>query len=438
MNEAPVDYAALASYSRVLGEEGARSSVPLGRPRFDDDAFDAKLEIVLDKQPSIVSFTFGCPCSEIVEALHNREIAVWVTITDPEEARMATDAGADALIAQGVEAGGHRGSFNDLDGQGELSLLPLVRLTTHATSLPLVASGGVADGAGVAAALAAGACAVQIGTGFMRCPEAGTTPVHRDALAGPAATELTRAFTGRRARGITNQFMLDYGSRAPSAYPHVHYLTAPLRAAARKAQDADRMTSGLVRRTHSRQRSRPPPSCVAGAMTRNWRWLTPHIAGRTHDPRLGPAPSEPHPTLRGAFQVSRVPGCMTASLDVSPPNRAGLFEQVASQLEGLILAGKIEVGAKLPPEGVLASQFGVSRPVVREALAQLRERGLTETVNGSGTYVRRPDSEGLTDVLLRHLHFGSLAAPQAIESLYEARIAVEVMAARLAVRPWAR
>jgi GntR family transcriptional regulator, transcriptional repressor for pyruvate dehydrogenase complex len=123
---------------------------------------------------------------------------------------------------------------------------------------------------------------------------------------------------------------------------------------------------------------------------------------------------------------------MTASLDVSPPNRAGLFEQVASQLEGLILAGKIEVGAKLPPEGVLASQFGVSRPVVREALAQLRERGLTETVNGSGTYVRRPDSEGLTDVLLRHLHFGSLVAPQAIESLYEARIAVEVMAARLA------
>jgi GntR family transcriptional repressor for pyruvate dehydrogenase complex len=94
-----------------------------------------------------------------------------------------------------------------------------------------------------------------------------------------------------------------------------------------------------------------------------------------------------------------------------------LFEQVASQLEGLILTGKIEVGAKLPPEGVLASQFGVSRPVVREALAQLRERGLTETVNGSGTYVRRPDSEGLTDVLLRHLHFGSLAAPQAIQSL---------------------
>lgn len=123
---------------------------------------------------------------------------------------------------------------------------------------------------------------------------------------------------------------------------------------------------------------------------------------------------------------------MTASWEVSPPSRSALFEQVASQLEGLILAGKIEVGAKLPPEGALAAQFGVSRPVVREALAQLRERGLTGTVNGSGTYVRRPDAGHLTEVLLRHLHFGTLATPQVIESLYEARIAVEVKAARLA------
>ena len=123
---------------------------------------------------------------------------------------------------------------------------------------------------------------------------------------------------------------------------------------------------------------------------------------------------------------------MTAQLEVSPPNRSVLFQQVASQLEELILAGKIEVGEKLPPEGVLAAQFGVSRPVVREALAQLRDRGLTETVSGSGTYVRRPDGDNLTEVLLRHLRFETLARPQVIENLYEARIAVEVMAARLA------
>lgn len=123
---------------------------------------------------------------------------------------------------------------------------------------------------------------------------------------------------------------------------------------------------------------------------------------------------------------------MTGLFEISPPSRSALFEQVASQLEELILAGKIAIGSKLPPEGALAAQFRVSRPVIREALAQLRDRGLTETVNGSGTYVRQPDSEHLTEVLLRHLHFGELAAPQVVSSLYEARMAVEVMAARLA------
>lgn len=239
VTEAPVDDAALARYRRALRDEAERSAVSLGQPRFDDDAFAAKLEVVLDEQPLIVSFTFGCPSNEIVEVLHDRGIAVWVTITDPDEACKAAEVGVDALIAQGVEAGGHRGSFKDLDGHGEISLLPLLRLTERVTNLPLIASGGIADGSGIAAALAAGARAVQIGTGFMRCPEAGTTPVHRDALAHPTATAMTRAFTGRRARGITNEFMRNYGSLSPSAYPHIHYLTAPLRAAGRKAQDPD-------------------------------------------------------------------------------------------------------------------------------------------------------------------------------------------------------
>lgn len=239
--ETPVEEGAVSQYAEALRDEEARHQAALGRPRFDDDAFDAKLAIVLDEQPPIVSFTFGCPSGEIVDRLHDRQIAVWATITDPHEALIATEAGADALIAQGVEAGGHRGSFDDRDGHGELSLLPLLRLTARATNLPVIASGGIADGPGVAAALTAGARAVQIGTGFMRCPEAGTSTVHRAALTQPTATALTRAFTGRRARGITNQFMRDYGSRAPLAYPHIHYLTAPLRAAARQAKDPDRI-----------------------------------------------------------------------------------------------------------------------------------------------------------------------------------------------------
>jgi GntR family transcriptional regulator, transcriptional repressor for pyruvate dehydrogenase complex len=124
---------------------------------------------------------------------------------------------------------------------------------------------------------------------------------------------------------------------------------------------------------------------------------------------------------------------MTGQLEVSPPSRLVLFQPVASQLEELILTGKVDVGSRLPPEGTLATQFGVSRPVIREALAQLRDRGLVETVNGAGTYVRRPDAEHLAEVLLRHLRFESMADQQVvIESLYEARTAVEVTAARLA------
>lgn len=280
LTETPVDDEAIARYAEALSSDEARGSAELGVPRFDDDAFGAKLEIVLAEQPPIVSFTFGCPSSEIVRRLHDREMSVWVTITDPDEAREAVAAGADALVAQGVEAGGHRGSFSDLDGQGELSLLPLLRLTARVTTLPLVASGGIADGAGLAAALAAGARAVQIGSGFMRCPEAATSRVHRDALARPAATALTRAFTGRRARGIDNTFMRDYAGLAPSAYPHVHYLTAPLRAAAREAEDPDRVNL-WAGETHSlapeqpaaelvRRWSEEARAALAHALARSW------------------------------------------------------------------------------------------------------------------------------------------------------------------------
>lgn len=187
----------------------------------------------------MVSFTFGCPSAEMVSRLRDRGIAVWVTVTEPAEAELAATAGADALIAQGVEAGGHRATFHDRDGTGELSLLSLLALLRHRTELPLIASGGIADGAGVAGALAGGAQAVQIGTGFMRCPEAGTSPAQRAALAATGTTRLTRAFTGRRARGIVNRFMREHDDDAPSAYPHVHHMTSALRAAARAATDPD-------------------------------------------------------------------------------------------------------------------------------------------------------------------------------------------------------
>ncbi len=239
LTEADVDRSRLDRYARRLAAEAERYGVALGEPRFDDDGFEDKLALVLERRIEIVSFTFGCPPAAAIGRLHERGIAAWVTVTDVREAELAAAAGADALIAQGVEAGGHRGSFTDADGAGELSTLVLLRLIRAVTELPVVAAGGIADGAGVAAVLAAGATAAALGTAFLRSPEAGTAAAHREALARAGTTALTRAFTGRRARGIVNRFIREYDGGAPSAYPHIHYLTSPVRGAARQAGDGD-------------------------------------------------------------------------------------------------------------------------------------------------------------------------------------------------------
>jgi GntR family transcriptional repressor for pyruvate dehydrogenase complex len=139
--------------------------------------------------------------------------------------------------------------------------------------------------------------------------------------------------------------------------------------------------------------------------------------------------------LRESYMPIKLPTCMIGkpeTVEFSLPTRLGLIEQVAAQIEEFVLAGRLEIGTKLPSAGELATQFSVSRPVIREALAQLRAHGLVETVNGIGTYVRRPDSDHLSDVLLRHMRLDTLARPLVIENLYEARMAVEVMAAGLA------
>ncbi len=229
---AEVDDAAVAAYVSSLGP-GA------GEPRFDDDGWRAKLDVLRDEEPvPVVSFTFGCPPLCEVRSLQAHGSEVWVTVTSVAEARAARDAGADVLVLQGVEAGGHRGTWVDGDGDG-LPLLPLVReVLSSDVDRPLVATGGVADGAGVAAVLAAGAAAVQVGTAFMLAPEAGTHPAHREAVASDRPTALTRAFTGRLARGIVNRFMEEHPD-APPAYPHIHHATAPLRAAARERGDAE-------------------------------------------------------------------------------------------------------------------------------------------------------------------------------------------------------
>ena len=229
---------AYEAYVERLQGEAQRAGVPLGEPRHDDDDWTAKLAALSELAVPVVSFVFGCPARDVIAALRARGTSVWVTVTSPAEARLAEDAGADALVVQGYEAGGHRASFADGD-EDAYGLLALLQLVEARANVPLVATGGLATGGGVAAALAAGARAAQVGTAFLRCPEAGTSAVHRAALATAEATALTRAFTGKPGRGIVNRFIREHGDAAPSAYPELHYVTAPLRQAARASGDPD-------------------------------------------------------------------------------------------------------------------------------------------------------------------------------------------------------
>jgi len=226
-------------YVKSLEAESAAAGVALGEPRFDDDRWDEKLAVLFEDPPAVVSFTFGSPPAGVVGRLQDAGAQVWVTVTDPAEAREAAATGANALVVQGAEAGGHRASFIDTDDRDELGLLAAIQLVKAAVDLPLVATGGIATGAGVAAVLAAGASAAQVGTAFMRCPEAGTAGAHREALSSSTRTGYTRAFSGRLARGIVNRFQSEHSADAPRAYPEVHHVTAPLRAHARETGDLD-------------------------------------------------------------------------------------------------------------------------------------------------------------------------------------------------------
>lgn len=233
----PADFASYAGHVERLRPLADEYGIRLGNPRFDDDGWDAKLDVLDRAVPPVVSFVFGCPDAAVVDRLQRAGSEVWITVTDPDEARAAVAAGADALVAQGHEAGAHRATFEDAAADDPIGLLSLLQLLGE-LGRPLVAAGGIATGAGIAAALCAGAAAAQIGTALLRCPEAGTAPVHRAALTAPTRTRLTRAFTGRQARAIVNEFVERFDDAAPSAYPEVHYATAPLRRAARDAADA--------------------------------------------------------------------------------------------------------------------------------------------------------------------------------------------------------
>lgn len=235
---------ALERYLASLAEDAAAVGAALGDPAWDDDAFDEKLAVVAAAAPALVTFTFGCPPHDALSTLKGAGSIVAVTVTSAEEAARAADAGADALCVQGVEAGAHRGTFVNEDRAGQdTGLLALIGEVARVTDLPQLAAGGVVTAAQLRAVLAAGALAAQCGTAFLRCPESGASQAHKDALADPrhTATVLTRAFSGRPARSIENDFVRRHAG-APAAYPEINHATRPVRAAAAAAGDTERMS----------------------------------------------------------------------------------------------------------------------------------------------------------------------------------------------------
>ncbi|MFC9330640.1 nitronate monooxygenase [Kitasatospora sp. NPDC057015] len=240
----PGDAAAVAGYRERLRPEAERYGVELpAEIPADRDDWDAKIETLVADPVPWVSYTFGLPSPREVRALRAAGSLQIATVTGAAEARLAARAGMDALCVQGPAAGGHRGTFRIADRPGTTPLLPLLAEVAAVTGLPLIAAGGIGDGPALAAALRAGAGAVQLGTAYLRADESGASEPHRAALVDGRLTEtvVTRAFTGRPARGLRNAFIDRYGAAAPAAYPEVHHLTRPVRAAAAALGDTGAM-----------------------------------------------------------------------------------------------------------------------------------------------------------------------------------------------------
>ncbi len=230
---------ALENYREQLLALARSYGVDPGVPRPDDDGWRDKLDVVASAAPEVVSFTFGCPAPEVLALLRDRDVLTAVTVTSPSEAALAVAAGAGALVVQGPGAGGHRGTFSPSERPGESTLEELLTEIVGAHDTPVIATGGLGDAAAVRDVLRRGATAAQIGTALLLCDEAGTNPAHRRALSDERFTDtvVTRAFSGRYARGLANEFIARFDSVAPLGYPEVNQLTGPIRAAAVAAGD---------------------------------------------------------------------------------------------------------------------------------------------------------------------------------------------------------
>jgi len=227
-------------YSRLGLEIEAVPEARLRTP-FDEQTCALLEEIV----PSVASFHFGLPAPHFVERLKNRGIRIFGTATSVQEAKWLEERGSDAVVVQGLEAGGHRGMFLEQNPATQTGLFALLPQVADAVKVPLIAAGGIADARGIVAAFALGASAVQIGTAYLFCPEAEISSLYRSALheLKESGTAVTNLFSGRPARGIVKRYLEDGGliSEAALSFPYAATLTHPLRAASEKAQSTDYM-----------------------------------------------------------------------------------------------------------------------------------------------------------------------------------------------------
>lgn len=221
--------ASLAPYYAEAGIDPAQIAAGAGRRPFDA----AAAELLEAFRPAVVSFHFGLPEAALLQRVRGWGARVLSSATTVEEARWLEAQGVDAIIAQGLEAGGHRGHFLSMDLTAQMGTLALVPQVARAVRVPVIAAGGIADAAGVRAAMALGAAGVQVGTAYLLCPEATTSAPHRAALQGPDAahTALTNLYTGRPARGLLTRFMREQGpmSALAPAFPLATAAHAPLR-----------------------------------------------------------------------------------------------------------------------------------------------------------------------------------------------------------------
>jgi nitronate monooxygenase len=225
--------AAVAKYREELG-------LPPSAPPEELTSLAEVVPVLIEEQVPVFSFVFGIPSGAILDACRSNGVLTLGTATSVAEARALEDAGVDAIVAQGAEAGGHRGTFDRNADPPLVGTMALVPQVVSAVRVPVIAAGGIMDGRGLAAALALGAEAASLGTAFLLCPEAGTSPPYRAALrqARDDATVITRAFSGRPARGLANRFTREMSGAPLAPFPVQNALTREIRAAAARAGDA--------------------------------------------------------------------------------------------------------------------------------------------------------------------------------------------------------